>query len=237
MSIITFMEIMGTSGIPLVAAFFIGLMTAMSPCPMATNITAIAAVSKRIGEKRRTLLVGVSYTLGRAFTYAGIASLIVWAGLSSQSLSLFLQSNGESFIGPFLIVLGILMIAIAKFPVMRGTNKLNALKENLAGRGYLGGFLLGAVFALAFCPFSAVLFFGMLIPLALAAGDGIMIPSIFAIGTGLPVIIFSIILSHSVSKVAKIIGKIEVIDKWMLRAVSLIFIIVGVYYTFIIHFT
>ena len=229
--IMPFMEMMGASQIAVVAAFFIGLMTAISPCPLATNITAVAYISKNLENKRRTLLIGFSYAFGRAFTYVMIASLIVWMGLSAQSVALPLQQYGGMLIGPLLIIVGILLLGIIKINIFKGSGKLEKLKENLSRRGVLGGFLLGAIFALAFCPFSAVLFFGMLIPLALKFSDGILIPSVFALATGLPVIIFSFILVFSVSKLGNIMGKVQKFEKWMRYAVALTFIIIGIYYT------
>ena len=229
MDIMAFMEAMGSSGIPLVAAFFIGLMTALSPCPLATNITAIAAISKRMGKVKHTFLVGLVYTTGRVFTYVGIASLIIWVGLSSQSISFLLRTYGEALIGPFLFAIGALMLLSGRLPSIGGGERLGRLKENLAGRGLVGAFLLGVIFALAFCPFSAVLFFGMLIPLAIAAGDSLVIPSVFAFATGLPVIIMSLVLTGGVSKLGSAMDRIEVFEKWMMRAVALIFILVGAY--------
>ena len=234
MSLMAFMEAMGTSSIPIVAAFFIGLMTAISPCPLATNITAIAYASKRIDNSKHTLLVGFLYTLGRMFTYVAIASLIVLVGVNTQTIALFLQKYGEKILGPFLIILGILMLGLIKFNFSQKNDKLNALKEKLANKGLIGAFLLGIIFALAFCPFSAVLFFGMLIPLALKAGDGLIIPAVFAFATGLPVIIFSIILVKSVSKLGSIMNKVQIFELWMRRIVAVIFILAGAYYTFIV---
>ena len=234
MSLMAFMEAMGTSSIPIVAAFFIGLMTAISPCPLATNITAIAYASKRIDNSKHTLLVGFLYTLGRMFTYVAIASLIVLMGINTQTIALFLQKYGEKILGPFLIILGILMLGLIKFNFSQKNDKLNALKEKLANKGLIGAFLLGIIFALAFCPFSAVLFFGMLIPLALKAGDGLIIPAVFAFATGLPVIIFSIILVKSVSKLGSIMNKVQIFELWMRRIVAVIFILAGAYYTFIV---
>jgi cytochrome c-type biogenesis protein len=235
MDILGFMESMGTNNIPLIAAFFIGLMTAISPCPLATNITAIAYVSKKIGNSRHTILVGLAYTLGRMLTYVTIAALIVWAGMGMQDISLTLQSSGNLLLGPILLIIGILMLGLINFPT-KGSSRLDSLKESLSERGILGGFLLGALFALAFCPFSAVLFFGMLIPLALAAGDPIFIPSIFAFATGLPVIILSVILAYSVSKVGGVMNKIKIFELWMRRVVATIFILIGVYMTLTAYF-
>ena len=225
------MEVMGTSQIPFVAAFFIGLMMAISPCPLATNITAIAYISKRLQNKKETLLISLAYTLGRIITYVLLASLIVWFGLNIQFISLTLQKYGDKILGPLLIIIGVVMLDIIKMPVLKGSSRLEAVKQKLSQKGIFGGFLLGIIFALAFCPFSAVLFFGMLIPLAIKAGDGIVIPSIFALATGLPVIIFSFILVYSVSSLGKIMHKVHIFEKWARIIVALVFVVVGVYYT------
>ena len=230
MSLMAFMETMGASSIPLVAAFFIGLMTALSPCPMATNITAIAYASKKIDNSRHTLIVAFLYTLGRMLTYVTIAAMIVGFGLNTQAIALFLQKYGEMILGPLLLIVGIIMLDMIKLPQLNGSGRLNQIKEKIAGMGFLGAFLLGAIFALAFCPFSAVLFFGMLIPLALKAGDAIFVPSVFAFATGLPVIIFSFVLVKSVSKLGQIMDKLQIFEKWMRRIVAVIFILTGLYY-------
>ena len=235
MSLMAFMEMMGTNSIPIVAAFFIGLMTAISPCPLATNITAIAYASKRIDSNKHTLLVGFLYTFGRMFTYVLLASSIVWFGLNSQVVSLFLQKYGERILGPLLLIIGVIMLDIVKLKFVQRRGKLNKLKEKLANKGFLGSFLLGVVFALAFCPFSAVLFFGMLIPLAIRVGDGLIIPAVFAFATGLPVIIFSIMLVKSVSKLGKIMKKVQTFELWMRKIVAIIFIATGIYYMTIIY--
>lgn len=231
MDLMAFMEAISTGGIPIIAAFFIGLMSAISPCPLATNITAIAAVSRNMGKKWYTLFVGIAYTAGRVFTYTVLAALIVWAGLNMHATSFLLQSYGNNLLGPMLASVGILMLIVSKLPSLNiGGDKLGTFKKTLSGRGLLGGFLLGVVFALAFCPFSALLFFGMLIPIALAAGDAILIPSVFAFATGLPVIIFSLVLSASVSRVGSAMGKVKVFEKWMRKGAAIVFIAVGAYY-------
>lgn len=230
--IFSFMEAMGTSEISLVAAFFIGLMMALSPCPLATNITAIAYISKSMrGGKRTVLPMGVAYTLGRMLAYVAIASFIVFVGLNVQLISGTLQAYGEKILGPFLIAMGILLFDVLRIPSPKGGKMLESLKERLAHSGLLGSFLLGVVFALAFCPFSAVLFFGMLVPLAMAAGDGVLIPAVFALATGLPVILFSFILAYSLSRLGEMMNIANLIERYMRVAVSFVFITVGLYYT------
>jgi sulfite exporter TauE/SafE len=176
------------------------------------------------------------------FTYVAIASLIVWFGLNIQIISLGLQKYGQRLLGPLLLIIGIVLSGLIKLPeftkkkaTIHKTSKIEKLKEYLSTKGILGSFLLGIIFALAFCPFSAVLFFGILIPLAIKANDEIILPVVFAIATGLPVIILSIILVYSLSKLGAIMHKIQLFEKWMRIIVAIIFILVGVYYTF--HYT
>ena len=233
MGLMSFMEAMGTSNIAIVAAFFIGLMTAISPCPLVSNLTAIAYTSRRIQHSEHTLLVGLLYTLGRMFTYVILAALIVWLGISTQGISLFLQRYGERILGPVLVFSGLVMLGVFS-PVFKGSTGLNQIKVRLAGRGFLGSFMLGALLALAFCPFSAVLFFVMLIPLAIKAGDGILIPSVFALATGLPVIIFSIILAKSMAKLGKILNCVQRVELWVRKSAGIVFIGAGVYYIAVI---
>jgi len=227
----SFMAAMGTSETPLIAAFFIGLMMAISPCPMATNITAIAYISKNLEKGNRILLIGLFYTLGRALVYIILASLIVWLGLNIQFIALSLQKYGEMLLGPLLILIGLVMLDLVRINLFKESPALNELKEKLSKKGLAGSFMLGVIFALAFCPFSAVLFFGMLIPLAIKAGDGLFIPVVFAIATSLPVFIFSLILVYSLSTLGSVINKVQVFEKWTRRAVSAVFMIVGIYYT------
>ncbi|MEM4230887.1 MAG: aromatic aminobenezylarsenical efflux permease ArsG family transporter [Candidatus Pacearchaeota archaeon] len=231
MSLMSFMEAMSMNSFPLIAAFFIGLMTALSPCPLATNITAIAYISKKIDNGKKTLLTGFIYTLGRMFTYVLLAALIVYIGINVQSISLGLQKYGERILGPLLIIIGLIMLNVIKLPSFKSGEKINKIKEKLSEKGYLGSFLLGVLFALAFCPFSAVLFFGMLIPLALKYSDAFLIPLIFSFATGLPVIIFAFILTFSVSKLGKLMGKVQTFEKYMRFVIAGIFVLVGIYYT------
>ena len=229
MDIMAFLEQMGSSNMAIVAAFFIGLMTAISPCPIATNITAIAYVSRRIENNRHTLLVGFLYTMGRAVAYIALASLIVYAGLNSQEIALFLQTYGEKLLGPLLIIIGLIMLEVVKFNFIKGGDRTDKLRTKLADKGYIGGFLLGGLFALTFCPFSAVLFFGMLIPLALKTNDAVMVPLVFGIATGLPVILASILLVKSVSTLGRVMNKVQAFEKIMRKFVGVVFIAIGTY--------
>jgi cytochrome c biogenesis protein CcdA len=230
---------MGVSPFPVIAAFFLGLMTAISPCPLATNITAIAYISKRIDSSRHTLLTGFVYTLGRMAAYIAVASAIVFFGMNLQIIALGLQHYGERLLGPFLVLCGVYLLDIFHFdrlPIGDGFSRfMSGISVRLADKGYLGAFLLGVFFALSFCPFSAVLFFAMLIPLALGASDPVIIPAVFALATGLPVIVISYILIRGVMKFGGIVQKFGSAEFWIRRAVAVVFITVGIYYIIIIY--
>src|SRR4030043_839444 len=183
------------SNIPVLSALFLGLMTAISPCPLATNIAALGYVSRRVTERRYAVMTGALYTLGRMVSYLIIGIIIIVAGLEIPGVALFLQDFGEQVLGPLLIVIGVIMLSIDRMPFSPGGGRLSAIGGKIADWGMIGGFLLGALFALAFCPYSAVLFFGVLIPLALKSTGGVGLPAVYAIGTGLPVLILGVLLS------------------------------------------
>jgi cytochrome c biogenesis protein CcdA len=227
MSIDGFIE---SLNIPVLTALFLGFLTAISPCPMATNIAAIAYISRRIDDRKYAVIAGTSYTLGRMFSYSVIGILIIGAGLEIPWVASFFQDTSVPVLGPVLIVVGILMLVASKLPVNIGDGKLSALGEKIAGWRVIGGFLLGALFALAFCPYSAVLFFAMLIPLALKSSGGITFPAVYAIGTGLPVLVFGTLLSLGISGVSSWLNAITRVERVIRVLVALIFIGVGIYY-------
>jgi hypothetical protein len=232
MDLLQFLGTMGQSPVPVIAAFFIGLMTAISPCPLATNITAIAFISKTIDNSRHTLLAGFVYMLGRMAAYVTVASVIVFSGMNIQVIALGLQHYGGLLLGPFLVACGIYLLDIIPLDRVPGGNRFSGftsgISGRLAGRGYPGAFLLGVIFALSFCPFSAVLFFAMLIPLALAAGDPVIIPSVFAIATGIPVIGVSYLLVRGVGKCSGIVQKLGAAEVLMRRVVAGVFLVAGI---------
>jgi cytochrome c biogenesis protein CcdA len=216
--------------IPVLSALFLGLITAISPCPMATNIAATAYVSRRATERRYAVITGALYTLGRMVSYSIIGILIIVVGLEIPGVASFLQDFGEKILGPLLIVIGLIMLIIDRFSFGLGTGKLASLGEKVANRGMLGGFLLGVIFALAFCPYSAIIFFGVLIPLALKSTGGVALPAVFAIGTGLPVLVFGILISAGIAKVSAWLNAVTRVEKVLRIVVSIIFIGVGIYY-------
>jgi cytochrome c-type biogenesis protein len=215
--------------VPLLAVSALGLLTAISPCPLATNITATAYIAKTITSKRKVLLSGILYTLGRMFSYTALGALIYFGASKFQIAKLF-QGNGEKFIGPVMIIIGLIMLDVIKLNFLFKGSLTDKLSEKFKDRGLLGSFLLGVIFALAFCPYSGALFFAMLIPMTLSASAGLALPVVFSIGTGLPVIFFAFVIAFSMEKLGQYFKAIQKVEKVMRMVAGATFILTGVYY-------
>ncbi len=215
--------------LPVLTAFLLGILTSISPCPLATNITAVAFISKDIKTPKHTILSGLFYTLGRGISYTLLAMLIYF-GLSSFKISSIFQGWGDKVLGPVLIIIGLIMFDIIKVNFKTG-NKIERIKLWLSNKGYLGSLALGMLFAFAFCPYSGVLFFGVLIPLILKSASGLLLPSIFALGTGLPVIIFSFLIAYSMKTVSQAFQSVQKVEKWLRYGVAAVFVSAGIYYS------
>lgn len=222
------------SGFPVFSAFLLGLLTAISPCPLATNITAIGYIGKDISVKKRVFFSGIVYTFGRAFAYFTLA-LILFFGADQLKISAFFQLHGEKILGPLLLLIGVFMLGIftIKFP---GFSKISDKLQQKNKWNYGNVFLLGVVFALAFCPYSGVLYFGMLIPMSITSAKGLVLPLVYALATGIPVIIFAWLLAFTVSGVGKLYNMLKTIETWTRKGIGILFIGVGIYYIITLYF-
>lgn len=225
-------NLLENSQFPFLSAFLLGLMTAISPCPLATNITAIGFISKDIESRRKVFVNGLIYTLGRVISYTTIG-LLFYFGSSQFQFSSFLQDWGEKLLGPILIIIGLFMLGILKLSIP-GFGSLSEKMENRSNSGFWGVLLLGVVFALAFCPYSGVLYFGMLIPMTMASTSGLLLPPVFAVATGIPVIIFAWLIAFSVGSIGGLYNKIKVFETWFRKIVAILFIGVGIYQCFVV---
>jgi cytochrome c-type biogenesis protein len=215
---------------PLLTAFLLGILTSISPCPLATNITAIAYISRDIKTVKNTVMHGLFYTLGRGISYTSLA-ILIYFGFSSFHISQVFQGWGDKLLGPLLIVVGLIMFGVIKIGIKGAPNSFVKAKKWLSKRGYLGSIGLGMLFALAFCPYSGVLYFGILIPLVLQSTEALLLPPLFALGTGLSVIVFAFLIAFSINKIGKVFGVMQKIEIVIRLAVASVFVIVGIYYT------
>lgn len=227
-------SILESSQYSFITALVLGLMTAISPCPLATNISAIGFISRDIENRKRVFISGLMYTLGRAISYTLLA-VILFFGASKMHVSLFFQGWGEKLLGPLLIIIGLFMLDVLKINFPALSKLTDKIGESSKG-SYWSTLLLGMVFALAFCPYSGVLYFVMLIPITVASASGLYLPLIFAIATGLPVILFAWLLAYAVGNVGKLYNHIKAFELWFRRVVALVFIGVGIYYVRITFF-
>lgn len=221
------------SEVPVLTAFILGLLTAVSPCPLATNITAIGFISKDIESKNRTFLYGLLYTLGRILAYSLLGALLIFMlrrGIDTFDLQSEVSRWGELLLSPVLVGVGLLMLFGDRLPLARFGISASERGERL--RGAWGSLLLGILFAMAFCPTSGLFYFGMLIPMSASATGGYALPAVYALATGLPVMAVAWIIAYSMANIAGFYHKMQVFQKWFNRFVAALFIIVGLYYAY-----
>ena len=221
---------MGSFWLAVGTAFWLGILTSISPCPLSTNIAAVSYVGRRVGSGRAVLLSGVLYTGGRSLAYLVLGAASVWSLMSMVSVSTFLQGTFSRLLGPILIVLGLVLLGIFEFRVP-SVGVSDGLQARVDRAGVWGAGILGLVFALAFCPVSAGLFFGGLVPLAVERSSPLLLPVVYGIGTALPVIIFAALLAAGARRLGEALDRVQVFERWARRVTALVFIGVGVYET------
>ncbi len=229
-------SLLDSSTTPAVTAFLLGLLTALSPCPLATNIAAIGYIGKHIDSRRGMFVQGLLYTLGRtvAYTLLGVVLIIVVrSGASVFGIQKFIATYGEIMLPPALLLIGLFMLFGDRLRLP--SLGMGDRGERLARRGGVGALLLGVLFALAFCPTSGVFYFGMLIPMSATATMGYLLPVLFALATALPVLIVAWILAFSAGQIGVVYGKMQAIQRWLNIVVGVLFIGIGIYYCVTIY--
>lgn len=215
--------------IPIVSSFLFGILATLSPCNLTTTITTIAYLSRHFDNKRKVIFSTIFYTLGRVLTYS-IIGFIFLAGSNIFSISRFIQSNGIKILGPFLILISLFLLEILKFPSIKIYN--SDLDTSTKLKSYLGSLILGIIFALAFCPYSGVLFFGFVIPISIQNIFGIFNIVIFALASALPIIIFAIIISYTMVNISNLFNNIKKFEIILRNSIGYIFLAIGIYFTY-----
>ena len=215
------------------AAWF-GILTAISPCPLATNIAAIGFLGRKVASPRAVLLAGLLYTIGRSVAYLGVAIIAVWGLTSLPALAHFLQGGFNTILGPILIVVGMLLTGLIELPWSLSLTG-DSLQERVSA-GWWWPLLLGLLFALSFCPISAALFFGSLVPLAVKAGSPVAVPLVYGIATAIPVVVVAIIIAFSAGSLGRAYNAIQHFAWWAQRITGGIFILVGIYWSLVYVF-
>lgn len=216
------------------SALWLGVLTSISPCPLATNIAAVSFIGKQFTSAPRVALSGLLYVLGRMLAYLGLGSALVAGLLSAPQLSVFLQKSMNKFLGPILILVGMVLLELV--PVRLPGGAAGRMREKAGKGGLLGAGFLGILFALSFCPVSAALFFGSLVPLSVRAGSPVFYPLLFGFGTGLPVIAFAFMIAFGMRSLDAVFRGITRFELWARRFTGAVFIVVGLYYSVVYIF-
>ncbi|HUV74282.1 MAG TPA: aromatic aminobenezylarsenical efflux permease ArsG family transporter [Anaerolineae bacterium] len=216
-------------------ALWLGVLTSLGPCPLATNIAALSFVGKRVASPRHVFLAGLAYTLGRSLTYLCLGVLLVGSLLSAPYVSHALQKYMNRLLGPVLIIVGMLLLEMLSFDLSTSA-PTERMKGWVESWGIWGAGLLGIGFALSFCPVSAVLFFGSLIPLAVSAGSPVLLPALYGVGTGLPVFVFASLMALGARSIGETFGSVARLEYWARRLTGVVFVLVGIYYCLVYIF-
>ena len=211
------------------SACWLGILTSISPCPLATNIAAITYIGKRVDRPGYVLAAGLIYTLGRTISYLALAMLLVASVLAVPDLSFFLQRYMNVALGPILLVVGLMLMGVFRLN-FSGPSFGRRLQGRVEKFGLWGAGLLGVLFALSFCPVSAALFFGSLLPIALRHESSVVIPSVYGIGTALPVVVFAILIALGAGWLGKAFKALTRFELWARRITGAVFVVVGLYY-------
>ncbi len=220
---------MGTVDLGAVSALWLGILTAMSPCPLATNIAAVSYIGKQYRRTSVVVLSGLAYVFGRMAAYLGLGAVLIAGILSTPRLSGFLQKSMNKILGPVLILAGMVLLDLLRFP-SSGGGIGEKMREKAGKDGLLGAVLLGVLFALSFCPVSAALFFGSLIPLSVAKDSPVIYPLLFGFGTGIPVIVFAVMIAFGMRSIEAVFRGVTRVELWVRRITGAVFIVAGLYY-------
>jgi len=225
-------ELLNNTDAPLLYALILGLLTAISPCQFARNITAIGYLSRDIENPGKVFVNGLFYTLGNAVGYVAIG-LVLFLGASKFNVSRTLISCGNVITGIVLLAGGMLMLDIIKIKIPEGGRLMKMIQERRFRGNSADSALLGFILSLSFCPYNAALFFGMLIPMTVASIKGLYLPVVYSITTGLPVAIVAFLLAFSVSGIGTFYKKVRTLQVWFNKIVAVLFIIIGIYFIYL----
>lgn len=220
----------------LLSALWFGVLTSISPCPLATNLAAISYVGRRVDSPRKVFMSGLLYTGGRMVTYSVLGTVLVTSLLSAPSLSYSLQKYMNLALGPLLILVGMVLLELITFHI-GGRGISESMQQRVERMNVWGAGLLGIVFALSFCPTSAALFFGSVLPLAVKWQSGLVLPAVYGIATGLPVLLFAGLIAVGAHKVAQAYNRVVIFEQWARYVTGGLFILVGIYYCWVYIFS
>lgn len=213
------------------AALWLGLVAAISPCPLASNIAAIGFVARLSGGQgwRNIWLPGALYAFGRALAYTVVGAAITWGLLAAPAVSTLLQRHLSQLMGPVLVLVGMALLGLLpawRSPIGGGGSSWN---DRLLKLGLTGCTLMGFVFALSFCPVSGALFFGSLLPLAVRQQSAWLVPALFGIGSAAPVLVFAVALAIGRETAGRFVHGVQKAERWLGPTSGWLLVSIGVW--------
>lgn len=219
--------------IPLLSALLFGLMGALAPCQLSTNVAALAFVTRSENESRRTGWQVLAFVAGKVTVYALIGGLVVASSLRINQVSetvIPVVVLARRALGPLLIVVGLFMLGVLRLHVSVGANASRRLEQWVGEKhGLLPSYLLGVAFSFTFCPTLFMLFFGLTVPLAIASPAGVVLPGVFAVGTVLPVLVLAGVVASGRVALTHSLKRIRRANALLQRFAAVVLIVVGLH--------
>ena len=213
------------------SASWLGLLCAVSPCPLAANVAAVGIIARNAANPRHVAWNALAYALGRVIAYVAIAAALVAGLASAPTLSHTLQKHMSVLVGPILIVIGAILFDLVPLPSLPPSGRFAKLRTRLSAGGPIGTFSFGVVLTLAFCPSSAALFFGGLIPLAVERNAPVLLSVVFGVAAVIPVVVIAFTVSFASKRTATMLDALATFERWSKRVTAAISLAVGLYLT------
>ncbi len=173
--------------------FVTGVLTTINPCPLTTTIASIGFLSGYGQKTNRMTVVVLLFLLGFLASYFALAILLSSGLIAIGDVSRGLQQYFSVIIGPVLILAGMFQTKLIRIRFRSYTEKAMTWVTKRKWSG-LEAFPMGALIALGFCPTTAAIFFGVLIPLAIQYGQPVFFPLLYALGAVLPLAVISYLI-------------------------------------------
>jgi cytochrome c-type biogenesis protein len=217
--------------LPFAFALWLGLQTALSPCPLTGNIAAMSFLARRVDRPMRVLGAGLLFAAGQMLAYSALAGLIVSALIADSDIATALQRYVSRLAGPLLVATGVFVLGLVPLPVNVGVSE--RLRLRAEGLGLAGALVFGVLLALAFCPTTAALYFGQLIPMSIRVQSSVLLPATFALGATLPVLVFAFLIAFAANRVGTAFGRLAAFERWFRGFTGVLLIAAGVYLTMV----
>ena len=214
----------------IISAFILGLLVALNPCQLAINLSALTYLNNRSDKQHPLMSKGLLYVLGRSITYSIlgiILSILIQQGLNIEGVRT-LMSKGEDILPYLLIIIGVYLIYRMLHHHDHHGEECHSCGKTIKRSGPLGALALGLMLAMAFCPETAIMYFGMLLPMSVANTLGWIAPVAFALGAALPVITMAYLFSKAAEKAHGFEATFKHFQQWANGVFGLAFIVAGI---------